>query len=384
MASVQYIAYQIKTAAEGDLTRANYPGLSSDESDIKARSKILLDAIEAAHKSHLINSTATKIFMAPEFYFRGGKAGAYEVENISKINEFFDEYLADKKYEKWVFVLGTTIGRMPVSGGTQEVLNIAIVRKGGIKVTTTGLAAKDSVLVYKEYVSHIDYLGPFFGNYVEFRTNPINAGKANVGGQLATLVPTSGSNPTEEIKSPAAPNRVRDVKTWKPSFKLQVEVNAKFVKKAITKQERDRILAPVDYTISEQSASGIGGGVRFDMSGLKFGLEVCLDHGKSRLIGAFGGNPTDLDVHLICSCGMPAEYGLVKTGGYLFRCDGIGSSANEVQALRWTGIAWEAVATAGTIDMTESKRWIRHPAKATNLFQGERGRVYIYKPGTLP
>ena len=383
VASIQYIAYQIQTAAKGNLSRTAYPGLSNESSDIQARAKIMLDAIEAAAASPYINSMATKLFMAPEFFFRGGRGGAYAIARISEINKFFDTYLDASKYKKWIFVLGTTIGRMPQhSDGKQEILNIAIVRKGGVKVTSTSLSSKDSILVYKEYVSAIDYLGQFFGDGAEFMWSSVNAGKANVGGEERRLIPTSGSRPTAKVKSPDTPNLVSQAKKWTPSLSLQLQVQAKVVRGEITKGERDAILTPVDYTISETSASGLGGGILFDMDGIRFVLEVCLDHGQKRAQGACAAN--DSDVHLITSCGMTASYGWVKTGGHLFRCDGIGATKKQINASTLTGAGWVDVPLKEDIDMTKKSRWKRFPASGTNLFQAGRGKVYVFGPKTLP
>ena len=67
-------------------------------------------------------------------------------------------------------------------------------------------------------------------------------------------------------------------------------------------------------TISERSASGLGGGSLFNMDGLSYRLEVCLDHRNKRLL-----NNAPVRVQLVPSCGrsiVPAARKLV--GNVLF------------------------------------------------------------------
>jgi len=164
----------------------------------------MADAVEAADKSSRIDSMATKIFVAPEFFFRGGTAGVYDAENVSLVNETMDRYVADPKYTKWIFVLGTTLAVMPGGGNNAEIMNIAIVRKGGKKIVksnrevqkTDHLTADDTLMVYKEYVSAIDFLGTYFGDSNHFHGDPATAGKANIMGQQKILQPASGARPT--------------------------------------------------------------------------------------------------------------------------------------------------------------------------------------------
>ena len=54
-------------------------------------------------------------------------------------------FLSDAKYEKWTFVLGTAIGHSPIAHMREEIFNVALVRKGGVKVTETAVSAKDRV-----------------------------------------------------------------------------------------------------------------------------------------------------------------------------------------------------------------------------------------------
>lgn len=60
----------------------------------------------------------------------------------------------------------------------------------------------------------------------------------------------------------------------------------------------------------------------FDYGGIRFGVEICLDHKKARIKSA--GYSKQLDVQLVPSCGMNIhpESVFLRTGGYIFNCDG--------------------------------------------------------------
>lgn len=65
----------------------------------------------------------------------------------------------------------------------------------------------------------------------------------------------------------------------------------------------------------------------FTYGGIKFGIEICLDHKRQRLKNA---NVSSLDVQIIPSCGMTIkpESVVVRKGGYVFNCDGEYELAN--------------------------------------------------------
>jgi len=391
MANVQFIAYQLQTAAEGNTNRQRYPGLSDQKRDIEARCKIMADAVEAADKSSRIDSMATKIFVAPEFFFRGGTAGVYDAENVSLVNETMDRYVADPKYTKWIFVLGTTLAVMPGGGNNAEIMNIAIVRKGGKKIVksnrevqkTDHLTADDTLMVYKEYVSAIDFLGTYFGDSNHFHGDPATAGKANIMGQQKILQPASGARPTGYVGHPSAPNLHAAGHVWRPSVKLRAFILDKFNKGLITSKERDRLFnMNVQYTTSEQSPTGLGGGTNFSIGGLKFVLEICLDHLQHRAEGTV--NPATVDIHLVTSCGMDPNYGHVKIGGYFFLVDGITHRRLKVTLCQRTATGWSYVDPVATLPMTDSSRWKNHTGQGLNLFQQGKGTVYVFPKVTIP
>jgi len=69
------------------------------------------DAIRTAYATADANPDTLKVFMAPEFYFRG-RQGAYAVEKLSDIPKQMREETDKFDYVDWLFVMGTSIGSL--------------------------------------------------------------------------------------------------------------------------------------------------------------------------------------------------------------------------------------------------------------------------------
>ncbi|MCH9685954.1 MAG: carboxypeptidase-like regulatory domain-containing protein [Deltaproteobacteria bacterium] len=113
---VQFIGYRIVTGPYMG-TDQPAPGGDADvavDTDITARCDIMKAAIEYAQDQTDIDPAATtlKVFMGPEFFFRG-KNGAYPVETLSTIPHKMRQETEKTKYKDWMFVLGTGIGSRP-------------------------------------------------------------------------------------------------------------------------------------------------------------------------------------------------------------------------------------------------------------------------------
>ena len=97
----QCISYSPST----EIRNNYYKGLEDDSLDWKKRLEILKNALNEANKDSGVNKTSNclKIFMIPEFYFRGEK-GAYEMTDISDLTDGLRELASDDKYKDWMFV----------------------------------------------------------------------------------------------------------------------------------------------------------------------------------------------------------------------------------------------------------------------------------------
>lgn len=148
------------------------------------------------------------------------------------------------------FQVGDTVSVERADKGVSEIWNVALVRKGGQpKPGSTGVR---ETAVYKEYVSHIDYIRPKGGvpGWGEAAGRTITLHGSDV-----TVMPTSGSR---DLLG-ADPNLPGTEKDW-------TDKDSKIHKQRI----------------SEINVKG-GGGSVFTIDDVTFGLEVCLDHARNRL-----------------------------------------------------------------------------------------------------
>jgi hypothetical protein len=290
---------------------------NNDLTDMQRKCKVMMAAIKQAQSmvaaSGVDNDETLKIFMAPEFYFRGVN-GAYSFEVASQILPQMEQEGASKSnYQNWLFVFGTAVAasldeityctvcnrytpdaivfnRDPNSplhanglhSGTKavcakdpthkvdtgsfgaEVTNIALIKKGA-----------DTHTVVKEYVSGVDYA-----------KNEVNLTWLENGAQQTTkvnVVPPQGSN-TSRI---------------------------------VSKFQDERM----------------GGGV-FTIDGITFGLEVCLDHAKSPsgtgVPGRMSEYANSIQILLIPSCGMNIMFESCIQNGIIFNVDGEKAGSSDV------------------------------------------------------
>lgn len=184
-----------------------------------------------------------------------------------------------------------------------EVLNVALVQKGW-PAALGGAELLREAVVYKEAISAIDFIGDFYGKHADWHARDSRNRKVEIHGTKArTVMPTDGS---ADLLG-ASPNTSASTATW------------------IDKQGQEHRVG------SEINLSGVGGGSVVVIDDVTFGIEVCLDHGKSRLgqfyngtaKGARAGDPFP-QVQLIPSWGMSIGGGSVVTShnGIVFNVDG--------------------------------------------------------------
>jgi len=109
---------------------APYDGHADDETDINTRCKIMKEAITEAYKNVTgTDDSELKVFMAPEFFFRGTKGGYKMTKDdpdqsdwslTSTIMKSLREETDKFEYADWLFTFGTVIGYEPYSVGTTE------------------------------------------------------------------------------------------------------------------------------------------------------------------------------------------------------------------------------------------------------------------------
>ncbi len=308
-----------------NIAQVQYNGATDNRADMMLRCTAMITAIREAYDLYDTAFPAVpvtgglrppdrtlRLFMAPEFFFRG-RSGAYSAKIAFDVLPQLRNETNKPRYRNWLFVLGTVIMATfieefvcPSCGttlskdyGTNTVNfnavrntsgfttsfqcktcnvegkktkigamidNFALVQKGG----ETG--SENSYTVTKEWVSRVDFKRPVIqtigGPTMPDWDNPGNR-TIVVMGQGSRALPPEGS---------------RDLNT-----------------------------GPIG---SKHLDERMGGAV-FEIDGIRFGLEVCLDHAKNRLTGN-----ENVSVQLVPSCGMSFKSWKCKTGGLYFGVDG--------------------------------------------------------------
>lgn len=341
------VAYEINTSslAQKDIHQnfLSYLGKADNGKDVAKRCEIMCNAVDIAYDKLSAhdggrNAETLKVFMAPEFYFRG-KEGAYPLDVVSKIMPLLRAHTKDaKKFADWLFVFGTALGRIETSDGKFEILNVALVQKGGIAKPD----ATNERVIYKEYISSIDFAGPNYNKHDDWE-NPVNR-RVHVGGTTKTIVPVEGS------RDPLEPS-------------------------------------PADQTPGiEYSAAGIKGTLEgrcvFEQDGVCIGLEVCRDHllGRLRMAPPAAGNAI-VQLHLITSAGAYIVPAFVsgRTGTVAFNVDG--NSQSDLKVKVGSGCN-DSIGAANTYDISlKGTAWwtVTHDA-----YFGEYGRIKVYPKQPLP
>lgn len=115
-----------------------YLGLDNTTDDVMQRLSIMTDAVETAYTLSNKDDSILKIFLAPEFYFRGIN-GAFEFtideeememedgrkcsSDMCQILSRLEQIVADVRFEHWLFLFGTVIASEATSRHHQNHLH---------------------------------------------------------------------------------------------------------------------------------------------------------------------------------------------------------------------------------------------------------------------
>jgi hypothetical protein len=383
---VQFIAYWVYTGqSKGIDAKKDTHGerVAEARTDMKAKAALMKAAIEkirADRAADLAGSDTLKIFMAPEFTFRGAQ-GAYPIDVVSEVFKELEPEINKDVYDDWLFVAGTGIGTVTSPEAVTNPNKI-------VQVTTRRVRLRphpgSQMVNAKRYRYLLDYpdakrpragwamLEPYVGSVVSRGKKRPPDNHWVIVDHLNTRVPKTGAlvgtakfvdPPEVEIANVAL---VRKGGTKVPSGGdgrglRQVLINKEYVAWGDLPSSVDlnhemffhagrqlvtlyglvcRAKPPADSTMegtfqpgwtwapappakSEQSPSGIGGGSAFTIDQIRFGLEICMDHNFARLAGAVGRGEPRPHVQLVSSGGAEIRDHAVCTvaSGLVFNVD---------------------------------------------------------------
>lgn len=324
---VQFIAHNIFTGPKQvTTTTQTYLGLTNATQDIQERVKLVSKAIETArtHPKTASANDTLKIFMLPEFFFRGS-TGAYSMDEVQTAVSSLQALVKDKsKWEHWLFVFGTIVGK--------------------------SFETKKASLLSRLF-------GP---KYVIDTSKPIEI-------YNYSLIQKGGSGDGPD----AGPNAAHAVLKYLQSGIDFIQARSLDSGIAL---ERTHHLAASNTTTSEVQRYTYDGMSAFQQDGLTFGLEVCLDHLEGRMKNSTG--LPAIDIQLVPSCGasIKASSVVAKKGGYVFNSDGLNNTRSDAQKVGpvLTSIPLEQVVV---LDPTG--------IRIGELFANGAGKLSIYQVQTL-
>ncbi len=197
---VQFVAFNITPPG-------TYKGDPDPSKDLGMRCLLMKDAVDKAlaHGSVVHDDEVLKIFMAPEFYFRG-LDGAYPEEMLSSVMEQLRPHVQKNAFKNWLFCFGSGIGYLKHGESTVD-YELEYVSKNWTKVRV-----KDSPAAKASVCANIG--GPFPWTVQQ------GSHKANV----LSAAPIPSSDDYELTLSKPIPFKPGNVKLTKPMhFELKVK-----------------------------------------------------------------------------------------------------------------------------------------------------------------
>lgn len=332
--NIQFIAYEIDTAPKdavfvnGQLIGGTYLGLPDISQDIAQRAQLMFDAIQtaAANAAVSADSATLKIFMAPEFFFRG-PIGAYTMDQVQEVIGTLQGLLVGAQWANWMFVFGTIVGYSDIDNENLEIVlgntynkainsfyemyNVVLVQTGGY--ATAADAEPLANVIMKENMSNMDFI----------------------------TMPTQGMD-------------------WRIVDHLPP-------------------LAPPGPGQEQQINNYDGLGI-FQANGLTFGVEVCLDHLTGRLSASpvAPGQPMVM-AQLVPSCGATLQNGAIvaQDNGYAFNVDG---NVNPSSVARQVNATLPIASTTAAVNPANYNPVV----DTAQLYVHGPGQVRIYNSVALP
>lgn len=301
--------------ANSSLNTSYFRHSNDDRMDMETKCGEMWDAVQAAQAAIPVSGLADdnrtlKIFMGPEFFFRG-KNGAYSPDIVSEIiPRMRSRGTANASFENWLFVFGTAVA-----------------------------AIEDSITFCT--------VCPWGTSQIRFERNLTAPNPAD----RAKTTPKCSVNPAHAITTGNFGAEVQNVALIQHGSNthmvakeyvsgIDYKNNEVRVHPGSPDQQKLDVLSPVGSAHNlkgkpVQHDERLGGCI-FTVDGITIGLEVCLDHALAPPTAPEFGRASALaptiQILLIPSYGMTIGHGLhCKAGGIAFNVDGRGHGNSEVK-----------------------------------------------------
>jgi hypothetical protein len=396
--NVQFIGYAIPTIplaynwvedpGHGNFVDGEYKGWAWAAADIEARIALVMSALVQTLNSGAVDMSPTtlKIFVMPEFSFRG-RQGAYKDTWTADYFAFFRKEFAKRvaaPLQQWLFVLGTIVNTDGCVRGTPQQARIR---------ENLAMALLDAL----QYASN--------NNHPEL--------EAILSSALKDVVVYCRKNPIYTVmdRSYVVAGGCAGG-AWPEGLSTQKAVmsNEDFVLNFYgdVVSEEDCAYPPIKYTCNgENKQTAFDPFGIFTIEGIKFGLEVCDDHLFQRLRNNRAPNSELVQIQIVPSCGMQiVQQAIVAgAGGYVFNCDGEYGGQDPSEDYIFVGAASNSAHTQlaqveqpcsdGPLGSNSTNaQWCAPPAtvtkvtidapSASKLYACGAGEVHVFSPLPVP
>lgn len=401
------------TSIEGMSDDGVYLGRPTIKEDIQARFDFLHTVLEEYILSKSIAGSDTlKVFMIPEFFFRGCSGAYLDSEHAASV--FFEHYFSDflnyvrrtEKLNDWLIVLGSVLtttqtlnNSAPQYGTGDNLLNLyyRLYPKGANGQQAQGVPSlhdflksidemeagdtqdrclKTEDLAFQDVLRcTLDYCDSVAETVIDNSCYVVVGGKLQTGESQFYRIQKQYKSKEDFV--------LNTLHSGKATGYVQSESKYPIIpSKGEVKKEYDD-----PYAI-------------FSFRGISLGVEICLDHSRKRLLTYYlncksiGGK--HVDVQLIPSCGMEIRPNAVmaKKGGWVFNCDGEYAPKEESNnflsshtSLRQVVSPIESVNNSATLghNLGLSKLSEDHdiPKAYSDLFPEKRFATHVYDPVLL-
>jgi len=403
--NVQFLGYAIPTiplivSDVGDpngpgFVEGRYIGIDPPAKDIDERIAMIINAAQQTLASSAFDPdpATLKIFVVPEFSIRG-TSGAYN-DDPSTDDYFtyfrtgFAKAAAAASFQNWLFAIGTVVTTVQECPDPSTNLkarvreDLAVALGNAWQYANANHEDKMANAVFNLLVSYTQYChsDPMFG--------VTNRCFVVAGGAPDPVYPQGLSIEKKFISN--------------EDFVLNLYTNA-FA-------EEDVVYPDIDEKDGEAKQTAFDPLSIFTIDGIKFGVEVCLDHSRARLRRNRQPETELVQIQLIPSCGMQIVQGSIVAGknGLVFNCDGQYDNLDPTSHPNATSSVWMATEsnrahtqltsvvtpcagnTPGTNDAvvakpsaTVTRLMVVDSTAAPQLFAYGSGEVHIYTSLPIP
>jgi hypothetical protein len=401
---VQFLGYAIPTiplvvSDVGDpngpgFVEGRYIGIEPPTKDIDERIALIVNAARQTLASGSVVSDpgTLKVFVVPEFSIRGD-SGAYNndppTDFFTYFRTGFAQAVADAAFADWLFVIGTVVTTVQYDPDPSQNLK-ARVRED---------------------------LAIALGNAWQYAYAHGDQKMADaVFNLLVTYTQYSHSDPIYEVlnRCYVVPGGTTPDKIYPDGLSVEKKFisNEDFVLNLYTNAfaEEDVVYPDIDERDGEDKEAAFDPLSIFTIAGIKFGIEVCLDHSRARLRRNRRPDTELVQIQLVPSCGMQIVQGSIIAGkaGLVFNCDGQYDNLDPTSQPNATDSVWTTTEsnqahtqltavvtpctgnTPGTGDAVVQKPQVTvrqlmiSDSTAPQLFAYGSGEVHIYSPLAIP